>query len=163
MSGSTTGRAGRSQEVIVEVILLESLAPLGKRGDRVRVKPGYARNFLFPRRLAVLATDSNRRVFEEEEIVRSRRDIVEMRSAKDLAAKLADVSCTITVKVGEDDRLYGSVSAADIAKELEHQGFGIDKRQVLLEEPIKKIGVYTVDVKLHREVAVPIRVWVVRQ
>jgi large subunit ribosomal protein L9 len=73
------------------------------------------------------------------------------------------VSCTITVKVGEDEKLYGSVSTADIAKELENQGFKIDKKHVLLEEPIKKIGVYTIDVKLHREVVVPIRVWVVKQ
>jgi large subunit ribosomal protein L9 len=147
----------------VEVILLESLAPLGKRGDTVKVKPGFARNYLFPRRIAILATDSNRRIFQEEDKVRSRRDVVEMRSAKDLAAKLADVSCTITVKVGEDDRLYGSVSSADISKELESQGFHIDKKHVLLDEPIKKIGVYTVDVKLHREVIVPVRVWVVKQ
>jgi large subunit ribosomal protein L9 len=147
----------------VEVILLKSHAPLGKRGDRVRVKPGFARNFLFPHRIAVMATDSNRRIFEEEEKVRSRRDIIEMRSAKDQASKLANVSCTITVKVGEDDKLYGSVSAADIVKEMENQGFGIDKKQVLLEEPIKKIGVYTIDVRLHREVVVPIRVWVVKQ
>lgn len=147
----------------MEVILLKSLAPLGNRGDTVRVKPGFARNYLFPRRIAVMATDSNKRAFEEEEKVRGRRDIVEMRSAKDQAGKLADVSCTITVKVGEDDKLYGSVSAADIVKELEHQGFGVDKKHVLLEEPIKKIGVYTVDIRLHREVVVPIRVWVVKQ
>lgn len=147
----------------MEVILLESLTPLGKRGDTVKVKPGFARNYLFPRRIAILATDSNRRIFQEEDKVRSRRDVVEMRSAKDLAAKLSDVSCTITVKVGEDDRLYGSVSSADISKELETQGFRIDKKHVLLDEPIKKIGVYTVDVKLHREVVVPVRVWVVKQ
>ena len=147
----------------MEVILLKSHAPLGKRGDTVRVKPGFARNFLFPRRIAVMATDSNRRIFEEEEKVRSRRDIIEMRSAKDMASKLANVSCTITVKVGEDDKLYGSVSSADIVKELENQGFGVDKKHVLLEEPIKKIGVYTIDIRLHREVVVPIRVWVVKQ
>ena len=147
----------------MEVILLKPLPPLGDRGDTVRVTPGYARNYLFPRRIAVLATDSNTRIYHEEEKVRTRRDIVDMRSAKDKAAKLVSVSCTITVKVGEDDKLYGSVSTADIAKELENQGFEIDKRQVLLEEPIKKIGVYTIDVKLHREVVVPIRVWVVKQ
>jgi large subunit ribosomal protein L9 len=147
----------------VEVILLKSLPPLGNRGDTVRVTPGYARNYLFPRRMAVLATDANTRIYQEDEKVRTRRDIVDMRSAKDLAAKLADVSCTITVKVGEDEKLYGSVSTADIAKELENQGFKIDKKHVLLEEPIKKIGVYTIDVKLHREVVVPIRVWVVKQ
>jgi large subunit ribosomal protein L9 len=147
----------------VEIILLESVSNLGKRGDTVRVKPGYARNYLFPRKMAVMANNANKRSFAEEEKVRSRRDVVEMRSAKEQASKLADVSCTITVKVGEDDRLYGSVSSADIAKEMENQGYRIDKRHVLLEEPIKKIGVYTVDVRLHREVVVPIRVWVVKQ
>lgn len=147
----------------MEVILLESLPPLGDRGDTVKVKPGYARNYLFPRKIAILATAANKRVFEESERVKKRRDIIEMRSAKDQAGKLADVSCTITVKVGEDDKLYGSVSAADISKELANQGFDIDKKKVLLEEPIKKIGVYTVEVKLHREVNVPIKVWVVKQ
>jgi large subunit ribosomal protein L9 len=147
----------------VEIILLESVSNLGKRGDTVRVKPGYARNYLFPRKMAVMANNANKRSFAEEEKVRSRRDVVEMRSAKEQASKLADVSCTITVKVGEDDKLYGSVSSADIAKEMENQGYRIDKRHVLLEEPIKKIGVYTVDVRLHREVVVPIRVWVVKQ
>jgi large subunit ribosomal protein L9 len=147
----------------VEVILLKSHSPLGDRGDMVRVTAGYARNYLFPRGIAVPATDSKRRSLAEDEKVRNRRDIVEMRSAKDAAGKLANASVTITVKVGEDDKLYGSVSSADISKELEGQGFQIDKKHVLLEEPIKKIGVYTVDVKLHREVVVPIKVWVVKQ
>ncbi len=147
----------------MEVILLETLPPLGSRGDTVRVKPGYARNFLFPRSIAIPATAANKRVFEESERVKHRRDLIEMRSAKDRAAKLTNVSCTITVKVGEDDKLYGSVSSADISKELANQGFEIDKKQILLEEPIKKIGVYTIDVKLHREVNVPIKVWVVKQ
>ena len=147
----------------MEVILLKALPPLGDRGDTVRVTPGYARNYLFPRQIAVLATDANARIYKEDEKVRTRRDVADMKSAKDKAGKLANVSCTITVKVGEDEKLYGSVSTADIAKELENQGFEIDKKHVLLEEPIKKIGVYTVDVKLHREVVVPIRVWVVKQ
>ena len=84
---------------------------MGGRGDTVKVKPGYARNYLFPRNLAIKATESNRRVFEEEERVLARRDITEMREAKSKAGKLADVSCTITVQVGEEDKLYGSVTA----------------------------------------------------
>jgi large subunit ribosomal protein L9 len=147
----------------MEVILLKTLSPLGARGDRVRVKPGYARNYLFPRNIATPATDSNKRVFEEEERVLQRRDITEMRDAKQKAEKLAEVSCTITVQVGEEDKLYGSVTSIDIAKELANQGFDIDKKKVLLEEPIKKVGVYTVDIKLHREVSVPIKVWVVKE
>jgi large subunit ribosomal protein L9 len=147
----------------VEVILLKSQSPLGDRGDTVKVTAGYARNYLFPRGIAILATDANRRSLAEDDKVRNRRDIVEMRGAKEVAGKLADISVTITVKVGEDEKLYGSVTSADIAKELEGQGFQIDKKHVQLEEPIKKIGVYTVDVKLHREVVVPIKVWVVKQ
>ena len=147
----------------MEIILLKSMPPLGDRGDSVNVKPGYARNFLFPGKMAVLATEANKRVFAEEEKVLHRRDVVDMRGAKEKSTKLANVSCTITVKVGDDDKLYGSVSAADVAKELASQGFEIDKKKILLEEPIKKVGVYTIDVKLHREVSGPIKVWVVKQ
>ncbi len=139
------------------------MPPLGDRGETVKVKPGYARNFLFPGKMAVLANETNKRVFAEEEKVLHRRDIVDMRSAKEKSAKLSNVSCTITVKVGEDDKLYGSVSSADVAKELANQGFEVDKKKILLDEPIKKVGVYTIDVKLHREVSVPIKVWVVKQ
>jgi large subunit ribosomal protein L9 len=147
----------------VEVILLKTVPPLGSRGETVKVKPGYARNFLFPRNFAIPASEANRRVFEEQERVLQRRDLNEIRVSKEKATKLVDVSCTITVQVGEEDKLYGSVTTADIAKELAGQGFEIDKRQVMLEEPIRKVGVYNVDIKLHREVSVPIKVWVVKQ
>jgi len=147
----------------VEVILLKTMQPLGNRGETVKVKPGYARNFLFPKKFAVLATESNRRGFKEDEKVINRRDVVDMRSAKDKAAKLAEVSVTITVQVGEEDKLYGSVTSIDIAKELGVQGFEIDKKQIMLEEPIKKVGVYNVALQLHREVSVPIKVWVVKE
>lgn len=147
----------------MEVILLKPVPPLGDRGDRVKVKPGYARNYLFPRKFAVIATDANRRVFEEEEKVLHRRDANELRTAREKSAKMADVQVTITVQVGEEDKLYGSVTSADIAKELAGQGFDFDRKQILLAEPIKKIGVYNVEIKLHREVSVPIKVWVVKQ
>jgi large subunit ribosomal protein L9 len=147
----------------MEVILLKTIEPLGARGDTVKVKPGYARNYLFPRNIAAPATASSKRAFEEQEKVLKRRDIVQMRDAKSKAEKLSEVSCTITVQVGEGDKLYGSVTSIDIAKELAGQGFDIDKKQILLEEPIKKVGVYTVDIKLHREVSVPIKVWVVKE
>lgn len=147
----------------MDVILLKTVSPLGARGDTVKVKPGYARNYLFPRNLAIRLTDSNRRVFQEEERVLQRRDVSEMRSAKEKAQKLAAVSCTITVQVGEEDKLFGSVTSADIAGELGKQGFEVDKKTILLDEPIKKVGVYTVDIKLHRDVSVPIKVWVVKE
>ncbi|MFQ5511280.1 MAG: 50S ribosomal protein L9 [Candidatus Krumholzibacteriia bacterium] len=147
----------------MEVILLKAVPPLGSRGDTVKVKPGYARNFLFPHNFAIPASESNRRVFAEEEKVLHRRDRNEMRGAQEKAEKLAEVSCTITVQVGDEDKLYGSVTSADISKELAGQGFEVDKRQIMLEEPIRKVGVYNVDIKLHREVSVPIKVWVVKQ
>jgi large subunit ribosomal protein L9 len=147
----------------VEVILLETVANLGERGAMVKVKPGYARNYLFPMSLALPATEGNRRVFHERQRVLVKRDELARHTAATAAAKLADASCTIPVQVGEEERLYGSVTAGDIAKSLAAQGFEVDKRQVQLDEPIKQLGVYTVDVRLHREVSAPIKVWVVRE
>jgi large subunit ribosomal protein L9 len=136
---------------------------LGNRGDTVKVKPGYARNYLFPRKLALLASGANQRVFTEEERVLAKRDELAKNGAQKTATKLTDVSCTIPVQVGEEDKLYGSVTSNDIAKVLKDQGFAVDKKQVLLEEPIKQLGVYTIDVMLHREVSAPIKVWVVKE
>jgi len=147
----------------VEVILLNTVPSLGERGETVKVKPGYARNFLFPRKLALPAVEPNRRVFKEEEKVLAKRDEQAKSSATHTAGKLTDVSCTIPVQVGEEDRLYGSVTANDIAKVLKDQGFAIEKKQVVLEEPIKQLGVYTIDVKLHRDISAPIKVWVVKE
>lgn len=147
----------------MEVILLDAVPSLGERGETVKVKPGFARNFLFPRRLALPASESNRRVFKEEERVLAKRDELAKSTAQTAAEKLTDVSCTIPVQVGDEDKLYGSVAANDIAKVLKDQGFKIDKKQVILDEPIKRLGVYTIDVKLHREITAPIKVWVVKE
>ena len=147
----------------MDVILLNTVPSLGERGETVKVKSGYARNFLFPRKLALPASESNRRVFKEEEKVLAKRDELDKNNAQNTATKLTDVSCTIPVQVGEEDRLYGSVTANDIAKVLKDQGFGIDKKQVMLEEPIKQLGVYTIDVKLHSDISAPIKVWVVKE
>ena len=147
----------------MDVILLESVSKLGDRGSTVKVKPGYARNYLFPRGLALPASDANARVFKERERVLEKRDQLAMGAAQSRAAKLADVSCTIPVQVGEEDKLYGSVTAVDIARSLTDQGHKIDKKQIVLEEPIKQLGVYTIDVRLHREVTAPIKVWVVKE
>ncbi len=147
----------------MEVILLESVPALGEPGATVRVKPGYARNFLFPRKLALPATESNRRVFQERQRLAEKRDRQAREAAEAVAKRLESASVTIAVQVGEEDRLYGSVGAADIARALADQGFEIDRRQIQLEEPIRQLGVYTVEAKLHREVTVPIRVWVVKQ
>jgi large subunit ribosomal protein L9 len=151
------------EEGSVEVILLEKVPSLGERGQKVKVKRGYARNYLFPQKLALPATEPNLRVFCEEERILEKRDELAMQSARTQAAKLTDTSCTIPVQVGEEDKLYGSVTAADVSKVLNEQGFKIDKKQVLLEEPIKQLGVYTIDIKLHRKVNAPVKVWVVKE
>lgn len=147
----------------MEVILLNTIPSLGGRGDTVKVKAGYARNYLFPRKLALPASEANRRVFREEEAVLARRDEHARQSAQKSAEKMADVSCTIPVQVGEEDKLYGSVTGNDIARVLKDQGYEIDKKQVMLEEPIKQLGVYTIEIKLHREVSTPVKVWVVKE
>jgi large subunit ribosomal protein L9 len=147
----------------VEVILLDAVPSLGSRGDTVKVKSGYARNYLFPRKLALPATEPNRRVFKEEEVILAKRDELAKNNARTAAEKMADVSCTIPVQVGDEDKLYGSVTGNDIAKVLKDQGYDIDKKQVLLEEPIKQLGVYTIDIMLHREIKAPVKVWVVKE
>ena len=147
----------------MDIILLDAVDKLGNRGQVVKVKPGFARNFLFPRNLALPATDANRRVFQENERTLIKRDMVAMEAARALAAKFADVSVTIAVQVGEEEKLYGSVTTLDITRKLREQGHEVDRRQIMLDEPIKQIGVFTVDLKLHREVSVPIKVWVVKE
>jgi large subunit ribosomal protein L9 len=147
----------------VEVFLLQTIPAIGTRGDTVKVKAGFARNYLFPRKLAVPVTKANMHAFQEEEKRLKRRDEHAKSAAHELAAKLVDVSCTVPVQVGEEDKLYGSVTAIDIAGELKRQGFEIDKRQIELEEPIKKLGVYTVPLKLHGDVTASIKVWVVKE
>jgi large subunit ribosomal protein L9 len=147
----------------VEIFLLKSIPALGNRGDTVKVKPGYARNYLFPRKLAAPATDASRKAFLEEEKLLQRRDEHAKSSAREVASKMIDASCTIPVQVGDEDKLYGSVTANDIANELKRQGFDIDKRQVVIEEPIKQLGVYTIPLKLHGDVSAQIKVWVVKE
>lgn len=147
----------------MQVILLDTVPKLGERGATVNVKAGYARNYLFPRKLALPATEPNMRVFQEHRRVLEKRDETARTAAEQWAAKLADASCTITVQVGEEERLYGSVTAVDIARSLQSQGHEVDKKQIELAEPIKQLGVYTVDVRFHRDVSVPVKVWVVKE
>lgn len=147
----------------MEVILLESIHKLGNRGQAVKVKPGYARNYLFPRKLALPATPANRRVYQENERVSVKKDVAAAEAARVRAAKLADVAVNIAVQVGEEDKLYGSVTALDITRKLKEQGHEVERREIELADPIRQIGVYTVDVRLHRDVSVPIKVSVVKE
>ena len=147
----------------MELILREDVEGLGARGDVVRVKPGYARNFLIPRRLAVPANEAQKRILEKESKLREIRDDRVKQNLQLVAEKLKDLSCTIVVQAGEEDKLYGSVTAHDIAEAIAAQGFEMDHRQVMLDEPIKVLGIYTVPVRLHREIEVPLKVWVVKE
>jgi large subunit ribosomal protein L9 len=147
----------------MQVILKQKIQGLGDRGDVVKVKEGYARNFLFPKGLALISTPSQRRVLDEESRLHVVRDVKLKQSVQALAEKMKGLSCTLVVQAGEEDKLYGSVTGHDIAKAISDQGFAIDHKQVVLEEPIKKLGVYSVSVRLHREVEVPVKIWVVKE
>ena len=147
----------------MKIILREAVDRLGERGDIVTVKDGYARNFLIPRGLALRATSGNMRTFEEEKKQHDVREHKTRRLAEQFAKKLKSASITATVSVGEEDRVFGSVTAAAIAQLLKEKGFDIDKKKILLDEPIKALGVYTVPIKLHHDVQGEVKVWVVKE
>jgi large subunit ribosomal protein L9 len=147
----------------MEVILREDVEKLGSRGDLVKVKPGYARNFLLPQHKAVAANESNKKIVEQERQAHLRKDAKVHSEAADLGKLMANVEITISQKAGENDHLFGSVTSADIAAALEKQGYQIDRRKVSLDEPIKTLGDFKATVKLHKEVTIEIPVHVVRE
>src|SRR5688572_10297211 len=139
----------------MEVILREHVDNLGKRGEIVKVADGYARNYLLPRKLALPATDANRKHVERERKPMETRESEERGQAEALASRLTALDIVITRRVGDTDQLYGSVTAADIAEFLKSKGLEIDRRKLILPEPIKTIGEHDVPLKLHREVTAP--------
>ncbi len=145
----------------MEVILREHVEHLGARGDVVKVTPGYARNYLLPRKLALAVTENNRRQIEREKKLAEARDMEERAAADAVAARLSAIEIEIARRVGENDTLYGSVTSADVAQALKEKGFDIDKRKIQLPEPLKALGESTVPVKIHREVVAPVKVRVV--
>ena len=147
----------------MDVILREDVEKLGAAGDVVTVKDGYARNYLLPRGLAYAATDGNKRRLEAERKSRSRRADAEVAEAGAIAARLEAVSLSFSMKAGEGDKLFGSVTTHDIAERLKAEGFEVDKKAIDLPEPIKALGVYKVPVRLHPDVKPEIRVWVVKE
>ncbi len=147
----------------MKVILREDHKGLGEAGTVVVVKDGFARNFLIPQGIAFIASDSNMKRFENEQQLKSRRRERDKIAAEELAKKLESVSCTISVQVGEEDKLFGSVTAQNIADALKEQGHEIDRRKIQLEEPIKSLGIYSVPVKLHPDVESSVKVWVVKE
>ncbi len=146
----------------MEVILREHIENLGRRGDVVKVAPGYARNYLLPRKLALRVTDDNRRQVERERKVAEARELAERQDAEALAVRMSQAECVFERRVGENDTLYGSVTAADIAEALAALQFDVDKRKVHLLEPLKQVGEFTVPVKLHHDVTAAVKVRVVK-
>src|SRR4051812_33934934 len=145
----------------MEVILREHVDNLGSRGDVVKVAAGYARNYLLPRNLALAVTDANKRQIERERKLAEVRDAEERSSAEALGQRVAALDIEIARRVGENDTMYGSVTSGDIASALSAKGFDVDKRKIQLGDAIKSLGEHTVQVKVHREVTVPVKVKVV--
>ncbi len=142
----------------MEVILREDVEKVGSRGAVVKVADGYARNFLLPKRLAVLATDANKKIVEQEREAYLRREAKVKVDAEGLGQLMSNVTVTFHQKVGENNQLFGSVTAKDIADALEAQNFHIERRKIQLDEPIRTLGEHQVLLRLHRDVATPIKV-----
>lgn len=147
----------------MEVILREDVEKLGHRGEVVKVASGYARNFLIPRQLAVAATESNKKIVAQEREAGLRREAKEAADAEQLKGMMAAVSVTIKQKAGEQDQLFGSVTAQDLTNALEKLGYKIDRKKIQLAEPIKTLGDFQVPVKLHKQVTFDLPVHVVRE
>jgi large subunit ribosomal protein L9 len=147
----------------MEIILKQDHKTLGQSGAVVTVKDGYAKNYLIPRGIAVSATSRNRKILEEEKKMRDRRQEKGRRLAKTISKELEKISITAAVPVGEEDRVFGSVTSQTIAELLKEKGYDIDKRKIILDEPIKALGVYTIPIKLHATVEGKIRIWVVKE
>lgn len=146
----------------MQVILKRDIEKLGMAGDLVEVSNGYGRNYLLPRGLAIEATEKNIKAIEHEKRLIAERKKKEIINAEMLKKKISEISVTIPMQAGEEDKLFGSVTAIDIAEALAKEGISLDKRNIILEEPIKRLGIYTVDVKVHPEVKAELKVRIVK-
>jgi large subunit ribosomal protein L9 len=147
----------------MEVILRQDVSKVGHRGDLVRVADGFARNFLLPRKLAVAASDGNRKMVEQEKSASVRREAVERGDAEKLSQLLVGVTVSVSRKAGEGDQLFGSVTGMDVADALAAKGYTIDRRKIQLDEPLKHLGEFDVPVKLHKDVTAQVKVQVVKE
>jgi len=147
----------------MEIILLEDIAGLGKRGNAVKVADGYARNFLIPRKMAIAAVGNAIAVFKTRERARQTRDAKQRQAAERLRAELMAVTLEFGVQTGEEDQLYGSISAHDIQDALKAKGYEVERKSIRLVDPIRALGVFDVPVHLFQEIEAPVKVWVVRQ
>jgi large subunit ribosomal protein L9 len=147
----------------MEVILRQDIEKLGSRGEVVKVAPGYARNFLLPKKLAVAASGSNKKIVEQERQAHVRKDAKQKGEAEDLSKLLTGVTVTITQKAGENDQLFGSVTSKDVADALAAQNFNIDRRKIQLDDPIKTLGEFKVPVRLYQGVIAEVTVVVAKE
>jgi len=147
----------------MEVILRQTVQDVGHAGEIVTVKSGYGRNYLIPRGLAYIATKANKKRVDAEAVKRAQQTESDRADAEILAGKLASLSIEFTVKAGEGDKLFGSITSGDIAEQLAERGYEIDKRTIILEEPIKMIGIYKVPIRIHHDVHAEVRVWVIKE
>lgn len=146
----------------MKLILRKNFNLLGQVGEIVDVKDGYARNFLIPRQIAYPATAGNLRALEEEKKQIAKKESKNLAAAQELSTELEKVSVTIPVTVGEDEKIFGSVTSKMIADALLEKGFDVDHRKIEIEEPIKALGIYSVKVKVHADVVATVKTWVVR-
>ncbi|KMQ52910.1 50S ribosomal protein L9p [Chitinispirillum alkaliphilum] len=147
----------------MQVVLMKDYGNLGKAMDVVTVKDGYARNYLIPSGVAVPATEGNKKIVAQAKNSAEKREEKKLKEARQLAKKIEQVPCTIPVKVGEEEKIFGSVTSQEIADLLNKEGFNIDKKAVGLDEPIKQLGVYNVKVNLYKDVYAKVKVWVVKE
>lgn len=147
----------------MKVVLRQDYNQLGKEGDILDVAPGYARNFLIPKNIAYIATKGNLKTLEYERKIKAIKFQKEKRKAEKLAVELEKVSVTIPVQVGEEDKIFGSVTAQMIADQLKEKGYEIDKRKIEMDEQIKTLGIYNVKIRLYQDISATIKVWVVKE
>lgn len=156
----TTAVAGTTRSA-VEVLLAEDVNPLGQRGDIVRVKPGYARNYLLPQGLATIATEENKRMVERHKQRLAQLEADRLKQLRKLADDVSKYSVTLEANANKDGHLYGSIVASDISKALQEAGYKVEPDHIQLEGPLKELGMYTIKVTLHPKVKTEVKVWVV--
>jgi large subunit ribosomal protein L9 len=153
----------RFQEVVMQVILLEDVPSLGKMGEMVKVSDGYGRNYLIPKKKAIFATEKNIKALQHEKALVQQRLNKMKKDAVKMAQEIENLSCTFARNVGESGKLFGSVTSMDIEAFLKEKGLEIDRKKILLEEPIKNLGMFTVGIKLQPDVTAHLKVWVVQE
>ena len=147
----------------MEIVLKEDVSILGKAGDIVKVKEGYARNYLIPKGLAFELTSANLKMIELENKLKKQKEEAQKQNAKELAERLANISCTVAMPAGEDDKLFGTVTHADVAEVLAQEGVKVDKKDIVFEEDVNRLGIYYFQVKLHPEISQRVKLWVVKK